>query len=216
MTVPEADGAAGAEEGEAVEGNPDRLITLSDGIYAIAMTLLVLDLAVPSGLSTAQFHAAIAHVWLKLAAYAWSFYILAAFWRDNRRLFLRVRRVDPTILSLATTSLGTVALLPFTTSLLAEYSHQSVAVALYAGDILAIVSLHIALVVTLWRRRHLQARFISDELGRGVVQDLGVTAVVFALSIPIAFASPTAALYFWIVLIPAKIVVGLRNRRAAA
>ena len=210
MTSPEGDDA------EPVEGSPDRLVTLSDGIYAIAMTLLVLDIKVPDGLSAAQFHAAIGDVWPKLAAYAWSFYILTTFWRDHRRLFLRVRRIDATLLRLTTASLCTVALLPFTTSLLAEYSRQSQAVALYAGNILAIVSLHIALVMTLWRRRSLQAQRISDELGRGVTQDLGVTAVVFALSIPIAFVSPVAGLCCWTLLIPAKIAVGWRNRRAAA
>lgn len=208
MTSPEGD------DEERIEDSPDRLITLSDGIYAIAMTLLVLDITVPGGLNAAQFHAAIADVWPRLAAYAWSFYILTTFWRDHRRLFLRVRRIDATLLRLTTASLGAVALLPFTTSLLAEYSRQAVAVALYAGSILAIVSLHIGLVTTLWRRRPLQAHRISDELGRGVVQDLGVTAVVFAVSIPVAFISPVAGLCCWILLIPAKIAVGRRYRRA--
>jgi uncharacterized membrane protein len=207
MTSPEVDGE------ERIEDVPDRLITLSDGIYAIAMTLLVLDINVPGGLDSARFHAAIAAVWPKLAAYAWSFYILTTFWRDHRRVFLRVRRIDPTLLRLTAGSLGAAALLPFTTSLLAEYSRQAVAVALYAGNILAIVSLHMALVLTLWRRRHLQAHQISDEVGRSVIQHLSVTAAVFALSIPVAFVSPLAGLCCWILLIPAKIAVGWRTRR---
>lgn len=200
------------EDADRIEERPDRLVALSDGIYAIAMTLLVLDLAVPDGLNAAQFHTALSHVWPRLAAYALSFYILTVFWRDHRWLFLRVRRTDTLFLRLTLASLGTVALLPFTTSLLSEYADEEAAVALYAGNILAIVSLHIALVVLLWRRRALQAHKISDELGRGVVQDLGATAVVFAVSIPIAFASPSAALWSWTLLVPAKVAVGRRNR----
>lgn len=200
------------EDADRIEDRPDRLIALSDGIYAIAMTLLVLDLTVPDGLNPAQFHAALAHVWPRLAAYAWSFYILTIFWRDHRWLFLRVRRTDSVFLRLTLASLGTVALLPFTTSLLSEYGDEDAAVALYAGNILAMVSLHIALVATVWRRRSLQAHTIGDELARGVIHDLGATAVVFAVSIPIAFVSPAAALWSWTLLIPAKFAVGRRNR----
>jgi hypothetical protein len=50
-------------------------------------------------------------------------------------------------------------------------------------------------------------------LGRAVVWDLGVTAVVFALSIPVAFVSAPAGLCCWLFLIPAKVVVGRRSRR---
>jgi hypothetical protein len=97
--------------------------------------------------------------------------------------------------------------------MLAEYSHQALAVALYAANILALVSLHIALVTTLWRRRPLQAHHISDELGRAVVQDLSVTAVVFAVSIPIAFISPLAGLCCWLFLIPGKAFAGRHKIR---
>jgi uncharacterized membrane protein len=198
------------------EGSPDRLITLTDGIYAIAMTVLVLNISVRGGLNTTQFHAEMGHVWLELGAYALSFYILATFWRDNRWLFLRVRRVDAPMTRVALASLATIVLLPFATSLLAEYSDQSEAVAFYAGNILAIVLLHIALVTILWRRRSLQAHDITDEVGRALVQDLGATAVVFAVSIPIAFASHSAAMYFWLLLIPAKLAVGRRARQRQA
>jgi uncharacterized membrane protein len=198
------------------EGSPDRLINLIDGIYAIAMTVLVLNISVRSGLNTTQFHAEMGHVWLELGAYALSFYILANFWRDNRSLFLRVRRVDVPLTRVTLASLAAIVLLPFATSLLAEYGGQGEAVAFYAGNILAIVLLHIALVMILWRRRALQAHEINDEMGRALVEDLGATAVVFAVSIPIAFASPSAAKYFWLLLIPAKFVVGRRTRQRQA
>lgn len=207
---------AGSSDLEQAEGNPDRLLTLTDGIYAIAMTVLVLNISVRSGLNASQFHSAMGHVWSELGAYALSFYILTTFWRDNHWLFLRVRRIDATMLRVTLASLATSVLLPFATSLLSEYSDQSEAVAFYAANILAIVVLHIALVVILWRRRSLQAHEISDEVARALVRDLGVTAFVFAVSIPIAFASPSGALYFWILLIPAKIAVGRRTRRAGA
>ncbi|MFE0107399.1 TMEM175 family protein [Streptomyces sp. NPDC059009] len=188
---------------------------MSDGIYAIAMTLLVLDVKVPDGLDTSGFRRALARLWPQVAAYVFSFYILATFWRDHRRLFLRVRRVDATLLRLTLASLGAIALLPFPTALLAEYRTQPLAVALYAAVITCTVALHLAIAAVLWRHEHLQAEHISDQLARGVIRDLGATVIVFGLSVPVAFVSPLAAVCVWLSLIPAKIVTGRQVRSAS-
>ncbi|WP_042381103.1 TMEM175 family protein [Streptacidiphilus melanogenes] len=215
-----AQASGAAEEGSGhgserdAEGSPERLIALSDGIYAIAMTLLVLDVQVPDGLDPAGFRHAISHLWAQLGAYVWSFYIIGAFWRDQRKLFLRMRRVDTTVLRLTLAALGAIALLPFPTALLAEYREQSLAVALYAAAITIAVALHISIATTVWRREHLQARHITDELGRSVIRDLSATAIVFGVSVPVAFVSPHAAVGVWLLLIPAKFVTGRRLRAA--
>ncbi len=205
---------AAVADGPTDEGSPDRLLTLSDGIYAIAMTLLVLNVEVPEGLDEAGLRHALAQLWPQLAAYVASFSLLGAFWRDHRRLFLRVRRIDGTLGRLTVASLGAVALLPFPTTVLAEYRLQTPAVALYAAAITLITALHLAIAATLRRRRHLQAERIADELGRAVVRDLAATVIVFALSVPVAFVSPPAAVCLWVLLVPVKIVTG-RWARAA-
>ncbi|WP_434587479.1 TMEM175 family protein [Streptomyces sp. A5-4] len=66
--------------------NPDRLIALSDGISATAMTLLVLDIRVTTDLDTADFRQMPHDPLPKIGAYALSFTILAALWRDHRRI----------------------------------------------------------------------------------------------------------------------------------
>ncbi|MFJ9692557.1 TMEM175 family protein [Kitasatospora sp. NPDC101183] len=195
-------------------GSPDRLLALSDGIYAIAMTLLVLDVKVPEGLDEKAFRDAMGNLGPQVAAYGLSFYVLAAFWRDHRRLFLLVRRLDTSLLRLTMASLGAVALLPFPTALLADYPDEPAAVSLYATVIVVIVALHLAIAAMLWRREHLQAEPISDTLGRAVLRDLAATIIVFGLSVPIAWLSPTAAQWTWLRLIPAKIISG-RGLRSA-
>ncbi|SDJ44172.1 Protein of unknown function [Streptomyces indicus] len=105
-----------------------------------------------------------------MAAYLFSFYILATFWRDHRKLFRHVRRVDPALLRLTLASLGAIALLPFPTALLAEYRTEPLAVALYAGVITCTVGLHLAIAAVVWRHPDVQAGPISDRLGRGVVR----------------------------------------------
>ncbi|MGY3339435.1 putative membrane protein [Streptomyces filamentosus] len=198
----------------AVLGSPDRLLALSDGIYAIAMTLLVLDVKVPEGLDEEAFRDAMGDLGPQVAAYGLSFYVLAAFWRDHRRLFLLVRRLDTSLMRLAMASLGAIALLPFPTALLADYPDEPAAVSLYATVIVVIEALHLAIAAMLRRREHLQAEPVSDTVWRAVFRDLATTIVVFGLSVPIAWLSPTAALWTWLLLIPAKIISG-RGLRSA-
>ncbi|WP_424215823.1 TMEM175 family protein (plasmid) [Streptomyces sp. BI20] len=201
-------------ESTRVEEGPDRLVALSDGIYAIAMTLLVLDVKVADGLDPSALRDALVRLWPQVAAYVSSFVLLAVFWRDHRRLFLRVRRVDSTLGGLVVASLCAVALLPFPTALLAEYRLQAPAVALYAGVITLIVALHLGAAGTVWRRAGLRRGHIGDAVGFRVAQDLGATVVFFGLSVPVAFLSPSAAICLWLLLIPVKVVTGRRVRTA--
>src|SRR6185295_5337975 len=88
----------------------DRLLMLSDGIFAIAITLAALEIQVPHG------HASLAALARAMArpiiAYLLSFVIIGIFWVSHRNLFARVRRVDTPLTVLNLILLGLVALLP--------------------------------------------------------------------------------------------------------
>ncbi|MFG2440271.1 TMEM175 family protein [Streptomyces sp. NPDC048508] len=75
----------------------ERLVTLSGGIYAIAMTLLVLDLRIPPHLTGAAFQEALRSSWPNLGAAALSFAVLAGFWRDQRRILAPLSTVSPLV-----------------------------------------------------------------------------------------------------------------------
>ncbi|MFF2848208.1 TMEM175 family protein [Streptomyces sp. NPDC058001] len=199
--------------GSADEKNPDRLIALSDGIFAIAMTLLVLDIRLPANLDTAQFHDAVRKLLPNIAAYALSFAILAGFWRDHRQILHTARRVDALSLRLTLAGLGAIALVPFPTSILSEYASQSLAVAVYAATVALVDLLHIALFVSIWRRPHL-ARPLEDDVAYRIIGDLAAPALVFGATIPIAFASPSTALWCWLALIPANFTAALWQRHS--
>lgn len=195
-------------------GGVERLWALSDGVFAIAMTLLVLDLSVPPRLGDAAFRAALREVMPNLAAYALSFVVIAQFWRDHRRILGLVSEVDTPVVSLALFGLGLTALLPFPTAVLAEYNDEPEAVALYSGSVAALNLVHLALMITVYRRlgkegeRDVRARRLD-------VADLAVTVFVFGLAVPLAFVSPLGAKWFWIVLVPAKVTIGRKARRTA-
>ncbi|MEU0398225.1 TMEM175 family protein [Streptomyces sp. NPDC006208] len=194
--------------------SPARLVALSDGIYAIAMTLLVLDVSIPEGLDAAGFRHEMSQVWPKLGAYALSFAVLAAFWRDQRQILHRVRRADILTVRLTLAGLGAAALLPFPTALLSEYgSEQPLAVSIYAATIALITLLHLALFTSIWRREPLQARPIPDRVGWTTVTEQGAVALFCAASVVIAFVvSPQAALWTWLLSLPLKHAIRWRSR----
>ncbi|HEY2796059.1 MAG TPA: TMEM175 family protein [Micromonosporaceae bacterium] len=99
-----------------------RTETFSDGVLAIAITLLVLDLSVPL---RDELHGSLAHAlgreWPQYAAYVTSFLVIGIIWVNHHALFALIRKVDRPLLFANLLLLMCVGAIPFTTSLLAEY-----------------------------------------------------------------------------------------------
>jgi uncharacterized membrane protein len=95
----------------------DRLIMLSDGVFAIAVTLLALELR-PNGPVTGDAIQIVRHFAPKLIAYVVSFLVIGVFWVIHRRVLARFRRVDRWATWLNLLMLAMVALIPAATSLL--------------------------------------------------------------------------------------------------
>jgi uncharacterized membrane protein len=116
----------------------DRLAALSDGVFAVSMTLLVLDLRVPVGIAHTNRHMwdALSKLGPSLAAYLISFTMLGTFWLAQHTLMSLTTRTDRTLTWLQVGFLFVVTLLPFSASLLAGYVTVTVAVALYWLNIL--------------------------------------------------------------------------------
>ncbi|MFE7749639.1 TMEM175 family protein [Streptomyces sp. NPDC057428] len=192
------------------EKSAERLTTLSDGIFAIAMTLLVLDVRVPPGLSADGFREAFVDVLPDLGAYALSFWILAGFWRDHRRIVRLVPPIEKVPLGFALIWLGAIALIPFPTSLLSEYADQPLAVAVYAGTVCVTNLLELTVLRTGLKNPRSRDQ-ATQYTARSVSADLICTAAVFAVSVPLAYGFSTdVALWSWLALLPAKIILSRR------
>ncbi|MFF9266348.1 TMEM175 family protein [Streptomyces rochei] len=199
-------------------GGPERVVALADGVFAIAITLLVLDFSVPSGLDSAAYHAELRDLAPNLGAYVLSLLVLGVFWRDHRRIFGYVEQVDGQVITLSLLGLGVAALLPFPTKLLAEYGNEPVSVAVYAAAIAALGASHLALLAVLATRPWLRGGAVPEEGFLLFGLDIAATVVVFALSIPLALAVGPAAMWSWLVLVPVRGLLGrsaTRARRAA-
>jgi uncharacterized membrane protein len=102
----------------------DRLIALSDGVFAIALTLLVLELALPG--ASANLHGralteSILATWPTVLAYLTSFAVIGIFWQGHNQMFQHLERYDGGLMWLAFLQLACVAFLPFPTSVLGEH-----------------------------------------------------------------------------------------------
>nr|WP_203687262.1 TMEM175 family protein [Streptomyces sp. SID14515] len=192
------------------------MTTLCDGIFAIAMTLLVLDLHIEPGLDKAEFTDAVRQALPDLGAYALSFTILAGFWRDHRLIVRLVPRFEGVSLWFALMWLGAIALVPFPTALLSEYAERPLTVAVYGGMVAVTNLLELAMFLTGRRATEHGTDAARGDVGRAVVADLASTAALFATTVPVAYlVSPVAAMWCWLALVPVKLALAHRKRATA-
>ncbi|CAL9637641.1 TMEM175 family protein [Streptomyces sp. enrichment culture] len=192
------------------DGGPERLVTLVDGVFAIAITLLVLDLSVARDLDPAAYRAALRELLPDLGAYALSVAVLGSFWRDHRRIFKDVREVDGQVIGISVAGLGVAALVPFPTRLLAEYGDQAVSVAVYAGAVAALGACHLAVAAVLAGRPWLRREGPSEAASRLYLLDSAAVVVVFVVTVPLVFATGPRIMWLWLVLVPVKVYLGRR------
>ncbi|MDP4199551.1 MAG: TMEM175 family protein [Bacteroidota bacterium] len=150
-----------------------RVEAFSDGVFTIAMTLLVLEIEVPRGvLDNGQLIRNLLAEWPKFAAYLTSFSTIGMLWMSHHYLFKHIERSDNLLFYTNLLLLLLVTFVPFPTALLAEYlgsSGETTAAVLYAATFFAI-SLAFLL---LWQHAAHKRRLISESVEQSVVR--GVT-----------------------------------------
>jgi uncharacterized membrane protein len=124
MTKQNTTGTATTTPSPERDSRLDRLLTLADGVFAIALTLLAIELTLPE--AAADLHgqallSALLGVWPKLLSYLTSFTMIAVFWQAHHRLFLQVRRFDGVLLWLVFLQLASIAFLPFPTAVVGTH-----------------------------------------------------------------------------------------------
>lgn len=119
--------------------SPGRIEALSDGVFAIVMTLLVLEIAVPDlpGAATeSELRGALADLLPQFLGYATSFILLGIFWVVHHRQFHFIQRTDRALVWINISVLLFVALIPFTTALLSRHPDSQTAVFVYGANIM--------------------------------------------------------------------------------
>ncbi|MBO9579133.1 MAG: DUF1211 domain-containing protein [Microbacteriaceae bacterium] len=189
----------------------ERIAAYSDGVFAIAMTLLVLDIVVPDGSTSAA--QVLAEEWPSYVAFALSFVIVALAWVGHHRRFRVVVGHDVGLLWLNLLLLLFVVSMPFPTSLISAFAPETAAVVVYAA---AIALLQLGALAQWWYcwRRGLLAPSVDRGVFLVVVWDLLPVIAVFLVSVPIALLwGGEPAMWSWAASIVLSPLVGVVARR---
>jgi uncharacterized membrane protein len=175
----------------------NRLEAFSDGVFAIAITLLVIDIRTPhvkEGLRHALWHQ-----WPNYLAYAISFLVIGVMWLNHHRMIDPVQFVDTPLLLLNLHLLLWTALIPFPTAVVAEYlkdggTNAEIAMALYGFVILGAAVAFVLLFGWITRDERILGSLPPRPVIRRARQRFGLGLVVYSAALALSFLSPMLAL----------------------
>ncbi len=165
------------------------MLAFSDGLFAIAMTLLVVGITVPvlkDASSVKQLADALNDLIPNFISFFISFAVIGRYWIAHHHQFSMLEAIDTRLISLNLLYLAFIAFLPFPTALLGEYFENPLSVVMYATTV-AIVSGFEVVMFSHARRAKLLNREIPDDVYRFGMIASGVPVLFFLLSIPFAF-----------------------------
>ncbi|TMB51349.1 MAG: DUF1211 domain-containing protein [Chloroflexi bacterium] len=183
-----------------------RVEAFSDGVMAIAITLLVLDLKVPSDAEArdaGSLIAALARHWPSYLAYLAAFLTIGIIWLNHRAFVDKIRRFDNRLHWLNLALLLGVATLPFPTALLAAYLAEGGPPAATAAVVYGLLSVATALPWTLmWRHIVRHPELLEPPYdgihARAELRRASIGPLIYVLAVPLALFLPLAALLFYI------------------
>ena len=191
----------------------DRLVALSDGIFAFAITLLALDLVTPiivGAPSDSSLVTALSNEFHSFLGFFVSFWTISMFWVSHHRIFSYIKKYDPGLARLNLIFLFFIVLVPFATRVL-NYGFLRVALDVFASVFVG-ASLMISLI---WKyasapSRHLLYDGVSQRITNWLSNRGFITASFFVLSIFFAFINSYLTLATWLIVFP--VLIGLDKR----
>jgi uncharacterized membrane protein len=184
----------------------DRVLFFSDAVFAIAITLLIVDLRVPD-LPHVQSGQLLRHSIPQIGGFAYSFAAIGLFWLAHHGLFRHIKGMDHLLVLLNLLFLGTIAFVPYPTALLSAAGSQVPATVFYAASLAAVGLAEAAVWLYAIRIRELALPTVSPELRRWVLLRILRTPAIFLLSIPVALIQPNLAKYVWLLIFVAGFVL---------
>lgn len=179
-----------------------RLEAFSDGVFAIAITLLVLEIKVPH--SGASLGRELLGLWPSYFAYTVSFIVIGAIWINHHAIFDHIVRADQKLLLLNTFHLMFIAFLPFPTAVLSQALHsgvdESIATSFYGGT-LTVIGL---LVTAMWYYAAHEHRLLGENISRDEAKRKGRMFLVgpagYGIASLVALLVPWVSLTFYVAL----------------
>jgi len=196
----------------------DRVVQFSDGVFTVALTLLVVDLAVPSlapGSTERDLQQALQAQVPNVLAFLLTFWVVALYWLTHHRHFRLIHRYDSRLLVLNLVFLMTIVFIPWPTAVLGHYGDYVTAWVVYAIS-MAAIGLAATVLWLYGSGDHGLADGVTSDLRRFYTARTLIQPTFFVLSIPVAMASLSLAEFCFVPMVAAMFVVNrLYGRRAA-
>lgn len=188
----------------------ERVIFFSDAVFAIAITLLVLEIRLPpptEAVKDAELLSKLLGLWQSYMAYVLSFLVIGTFWIGHHRKFHFIRRTDPMLIRLNLLFLMIVAFVPFPSAIISEYSGRTATI--FYAMIMLLASLCMA---AMWWHASRNNQLVDHDLSkkerrRQLIAPL-LTAGIFLISIGISFLNPFFAKIIWLLSLAASLYAG--------
>lgn len=182
------------------EISKSRIETLTDGIFAIVMTLLVLEITVPnlthSELIAGELSKRLLELWPVILSYSISFIILGFFWINHHDQFHYIKRANRVFVWITIFYLMFIAFIPFSTALLGEYTDQQISVVVYGINI-AMAGFWASIQ---WWYATKEHRLVDSDLDMNFIKIMSRRGVIGIISYLIAVVLSFASIYVSLVL----------------
>ncbi|MEV6952208.1 TMEM175 family protein [Streptomyces sp. NPDC051183] len=210
-----------------MEQETNRVEAFSDGVFAIVITILVLELKVPEGRGDELWHG-LREQWPHYAAYVVSFLIIGVMWVNHHTIFSHLKRVDRPLLFLNLMVLMVVSVIPYTTNVLAEHlvndDSANVAAILYSSWTVVYALAFLAFWWYVTQVGHLFHETVDKDGARATRLRFGLGAIAYPLTVVLSFFSAPLtlvahfliALYYAANQIPIPLVIGEERLETAS
>lgn len=180
--------------------NTSRLEAFSDGVFAIAITLLVLEIKVPP--SNVPLEVGLLQLWPSYLAYSVSFLVIGAIWINHHAMFQHIVHVDETLLLLNVIHLMIIAFLPFPTAVLAQaFTHEAgeqIAAAFYGSNLTVIGILVTAMWYYAAHGHRLLGKHLTPKEARQIGRRFLIGPPTYAVATAVALVAPWLALLIFL------------------
>jgi uncharacterized membrane protein len=177
--------------------DPTRVLALSDGVFAIILTLLVLEVHVPELGAGQTLRQALREIRPSLTAFLISFVVVAIAWAGHRDLFALIRRTDRGIVWLNFLYLLPLSILPFGAAMLATYERDPIALRIYGMILLVTVVTRLATWLYATSRTHILVTPVDARARRGGIFLVALPGVAYLVGFAVADATPTLAIWIY-------------------
>jgi uncharacterized membrane protein len=190
----------------------NRLEAFSDGVFAVAITLLILEINVPGG---EDLWHQLKEEWPSFASFFVSFWVIGIIWVNHHGVIDHIKQADRGVLYLNLLVLMSVVLIPFSTALMAEHlksrADENVAAAVYAGSFVLMAVSFGGLWEYITRHREALGVELTDEEVRRRSRSFQFGNPIYALAVVVAFISPAVVLVIIGALAVYYMVAGMKS-----